>query len=99
MEALIELLKNCKILLESVGEYFWSTKIKAILVKFNKNDPYLLGEILSWYGGMSSFNDLIFSKTNNHLICDDNEENLNRELNKFRTEIYNLTVQLARELD
>lgn len=99
MDKLIQLFVDCEALLRSVGESFWADKIKGALQKVQKYlDLYFLEEIISWYGGMGSFNDLIISEYNNHLIDDKDEEKLNNELTRLRSAIYQVIVRLKRDL-
>lgn len=89
MNSLIQLLISCEVLLRSVGENFWAGKIKAIIQKGSSElDIYQLEEILSWYGGMGSFNDLIISVHNDHELNGQDEEKLNGELSNIRSDIY-----------
>lgn len=97
MKTLIQLLITCETLLRSVGEAFWADKIQVVLKKGGSNiDLYLLEEILSWYGGMGSFNDLMISGCNNHLVKGKSEEKLNDDLNRIRNQIYQEAVRLKR---
>jgi hypothetical protein len=98
MEALVQLLIACETLLRSVGEKFWANKIQTALRKSEcEIDTYLLEKILSWYGGMGSFNDLMISEFNDHLVKSKDEEKLNDELNRLRNQIYQEAVHLKRE--
>ena len=97
MKTLIQLLMNCEALLRSVGEAFWADKVQAVLIRSgNSLDLYLLEEILSWYGGMGSFNDLMISEYNDHLMEGKDEEKLNDDLSRLRNEIYQEVVRLKR---
>lgn len=97
MKTLIQLLMTCEALLRSVGEVFWANKIQAVLKRGgNSLDLYLLEEVLSWYGGMGSFNDLMISEYNDHLVKGKDEEKLNDDLNQLRNEIYQEAVRLKR---
>ena len=97
MKTLIQLLMTCETLLRSVGEVFWAKKIQAVLKRCgNHLEFYLLEEILSWYGGMGSFTDLMISEYNDHLVEGKNEEKLNDDLNRLRNEIYQEAVRLKR---
>lgn len=99
INSLIKNLIDCKILLESVGELFWSKKIKSILVDGCIIDNlYKIDEIISWYGGMGSFSDLIISKQNGFDIGGESEENINDELHRLRSDIYQASVHIKREL-
>lgn len=89
MNSLIQLLITCEALLRSIGEIFWADKIKAVIQDSDKGlDIYKLEEILSWYGGMGSLNDLIISVHNDHVLNGQDEEKLNDELAKLRDDIY-----------
>ena len=95
MEPLIQLLTTCEALLRSVGETFWANKIHAALDKSENNiDFYLLDEVLSWYGGMGSLNDLMISEYNDHLVEGKDEEHLNDEFNCLRMQIYQEAMRL-----
>ena len=99
MNALFQLLVACEALLQTVGETFWTDKIKRILRKGKDGeaiDIQLVEEIISWYGGMGSFNDLMISECNGHLVNSDDENKLNDELNKLRGAIYEEAVKLMR---
>lgn len=97
MNTLIQLLITCETMLRSVGEAFWADKIQAILERGEGDiDLYLLDEILSWYGGMGSFNDLLISEYNDHLVEGKDEEKLNDELGRLRSRIYEEAVRLRR---
>ena len=89
MKILIQQLISCEALLRSVDETFWADNIQSVLNRGESSiDIYLRREILSWYGGMGSFNDLIISKYNDHLVEEKDEERLNDDLNQLRRDIY-----------
>lgn len=97
MKTLIQQLMTCEALLRSVGEDFWANKIQSILKRGrDRLELYLLEDILSWYGGMGSFNDLLISKYNDHLVEGKNEEKLNEDLSRLRNEIYHEAMRLKR---
>jgi len=90
MKKLIQLLLLCEELLGKVGENFWANKIKHILSTTDKElDIYLIEEILSWYGGAGSFNDLFISSYNDHQVSENDEDKLNNDLSGIRSDIYN----------
>ena len=95
METLVQLCITCEALLRSVGETFWADKLQSVVKKgVGRLDCYLLEEILSWYGSMGSFNDLIISECNGHVVKNKDEEEQNVELNRLRTQIYQEAVRL-----
>jgi len=57
-------------------------------------DLYWLDEILSWYGGMGSFKDLVISEYNDHLVESRDEDKLNDELSHLRNQIYKEVLRL-----
>ncbi len=98
MSVLIQLLITCETLLRSVDEKFWADKIKRVLDKGGESlELYLLKEILSWYGSMGSFNDLMISEYNDHVLNGKDEEKLNDELMSIRSAIYEEVVRLTRD--
>ncbi|MDP3389235.1 MAG: hypothetical protein Q8Q45_07680 [Methylococcaceae bacterium] len=95
----MQLLISCETLLRSVGELFWAKKIETALKKYGQySDGCMLEEIISWYGGMGSFNDLIISVHNSHSLGGRDEYELNDELHKIRSKIYQEAVRLNRSL-
>jgi hypothetical protein len=99
MNYLIQLLITCETLLRSVGEVFWSDKIESTIKKYHQySDTYILKEIISWYGGMGSLNDLIISVHNGHNLDGRDEYKLNDELHGIRSKIYQEAVRLSHSL-
>lgn len=85
---MFDILENIQKLLLSVNELFWADKVTKLL---NKKDMNSIAkkEILLWFGGMGSLNDLVISKMNGHLISPESEEKINMELNKMIIKLYN----------
>ena len=99
MEVLVQLLTECEALLRKVDELFWADKIRHTLKKGNRAlDLYSLEDILSWYGGMGSFNDLIISTHNDHLVDDKDEDEINKKLSSLRSKIYQEALRLQRQM-
>ena len=95
METVTLLLRKCEALLRKVGETFWANKINNVLQKDVETlDLYQIEEIISWYGGMGSFNDLLISEHNDHLVSGEDEDKLNDELNSIRSAIYREAMYL-----
>ena len=80
-------LQDCYQLLNDSGENFWKLKIKKMIFLLEKDTNYqhVPDEILSWFGGMGSFNDLILCKENGHSVVNSTISNGN--LSKFRETI------------
>ena len=97
MDALIQLLITCEALLRKVGEEFWAEKLLRIVQQSSGSfDMNLIENIISSYGGMGSFNDLIISRHNDHRVETKDEDRLNNELDKLRNAIYQEAVRLQR---
>jgi hypothetical protein len=88
-EALRERLEDTMTLLNDVAEPFWSSKIRTALV--GAIDP---AEVLSWFGGMGSFNDLFVAAVNGHQVRREHETTVNKRLDVLRTEIHELAKEL-----
>ena len=87
-QALQKLLQDTLILLDNVAETFWSSKIRRALRSID------LAEVLSWYGGMGSFNDLVIAGVNGHQVGQQQEPAINARLEDLRNRIYELASQL-----
>jgi hypothetical protein len=86
---IIETIKRCADLLASVGEEYWSSKLSALAEAapepLSANE---VEEILSWYGGMGSFSDMLISSINDHDVQPEQEDELNAQLSELRSAIY-----------
>jgi hypothetical protein len=78
-------------LLESVGEHLWAPRIRQAL-RESTLDPH---EIVQWYGGMGSLNDLIIARANGHQIVAERERGANQRLSELRSEIHSLATGLC----
>jgi hypothetical protein len=82
-------LEEALALLDGVAESFWSAKIRTAIG--GSIDP---ADVLSWYGGMGSFNDLILAGVNGHRIRREDEASLNERLDELTSRIHELAKQL-----
>ena len=90
-QSIMQLLITCETLLRNVNEMFWANKLLQVIEAIQgekKPEIVLMKEVLSLYGGMGSFNDLILSEHNDHCIKGLDEGELNDELSVLRNEIY-----------
>lgn len=88
-------LHDCAHLLRRVQESFWSEKLEQMAVADAEQiSPEKISEILTWFGGMGSFNDLFISQTNGHQILPDDEERANEELEALRNQVYEAATEL-----
>jgi len=83
-------LQSCQELLSKYGEGFWADKIEAVLNRKPQDDNSMAYEVLSWFGGMGSINDVVISKANKHRIASDEEDAVNETLKSTLGEIYGL---------
>jgi hypothetical protein len=81
-------LTKTRILLEDAGETYWSSRLRQMAEKSVIDLP----TIRSWYGGMGSFNDILIAGVNGHRVERHHEKEKNAELNKLRTQIYELSA-------
>ncbi len=91
------LLHRCEHFLRNVGESFWAENIDRLLGNSGEDlTPQHIQKILSWYGGMGSFNDLMISHRNGHDIPHDSSvDQLNTELCRLRDAIYHEAMKAA----
>ena len=90
-----DLLHGAVEILRYVGETDWAGKIEEVVP--DEGEPFaesLIRKILSWYGGMGSFNDLVIAEINGHEVSVPEEEILNARLEQLRANIYALAIQL-----
>ena len=86
---LIATLKRCQDLLENVGETFWSRKIKEFVTACDESPcAEDARDVLSWYGGMGSFNDLMVASLNGHHVKPEDEAEYNDQLDRLRETIF-----------
>jgi hypothetical protein len=88
----MDILKNiaeCSGFLASVGENHWS-RILGEFVASSSTPPTerQIRIILSWYGGMGSFSDLLLCTANGHTLRIEEEENAAVKLTNYRECIY-----------
>ena len=83
-------LRKLLALLEGVKERFWSEKVRRVLEK-EPTDPR---EVLSWFGGMGSLNDLIISPLNDHVERPEREGLVNQQLDDVRSSLYRLALTM-----
>lgn len=97
MNDLIQALIRAEALLRSVGIVFWAEKLADVLQGCDGNlGLYRLNEVLSWFGGMGSLNDLIISPRNKHSVTAQDAPRLDRELHHLLDVIYNEAKYLQR---
>jgi len=97
MATAIDEILTCAELLTSVGETFWSDKLKRFAASAGTQlNPTEAREVLSWYGSMGSFSDVYISRMNDHTVSEDEEDRLNARLEKLKNSIYELASETER---
>lgn len=92
---LLAALRDCARLLTRAQEGFWSEKIDRMAVTDAEQvNSEIVSDILSWFGGMGSFNDLLISQANGHQILPDDEDRANGDLETLRNQIYEAATEL-----
>ncbi len=98
MDRLIQLLGDCEALLRDAGEDFWAGKIRRLSLDREEPLPaHRVEEVLSWFGGMGSFNDLILSQYNGHAVEERDEMIVNCRLRELQHLIYLEAERLSKE--
>ncbi len=95
---LVLALQETSSLLRSVDAPSWADKIDQILEACDHEpSSWTAKKLLSWYGSMGSFADLLISAVNGHNLEEKDEVALNDRLDDLRELIFEKASQLARE--
>ena len=97
VDNLIKSLVEFRSILAHVNEAFWIKKIDNVLKR--KIDLNSCIEILSWYGGMNSLNDLIICKENGHTLKDEYEDDINKKIEISLDIIYEETKKIKKNIE
>ena len=92
-EFLIETMDSLIMLLNNHGVYDWSKVIqrhRKLIERGGSGKEFL--KVFS--GGMGSFNDLIISRGNRHRINQEDEETVNRKLQKLSDKAYKIAMHV-----
>lgn len=87
MSKLRRALQDARDILARVGESFWVGKLDQLLAKpdLSSRDAK---EVLSWFGGVGSFNDVLISAVNGDQVAPADEDVVNDRLSDARHRIY-----------
>lgn len=85
-------------LLRDVSDEQWQSWIDAVHRELMAHDARGLDRLLSGYGGMGSFNDLVIHPVNGHSAGDADVDAINSELARLRSEMYEDGWALQRDL-
>jgi len=83
-------------LLDRVSEHHWAGWLREALSRIEQDDFYGIERVLSAYGGMGSFNDLLIHPLNGHSGTEVECAAVNERLDTLRTEVYDLAQAVRR---
>jgi hypothetical protein len=92
-ELLIQLEKIVQLLLKH-GESTWGLAFSELKQKIELGDRQGVITLSQMRGGMGSFFDLAICKINGHIIEQEEEENVNREVETLSAKIFELARQV-----
>lgn len=92
---LIENLSETAALLRRCGEKHWSSWLERDAERLRRCDSEGIRHVLSAFGGMGSFNDLLLHPMNGDSIAESEVEALNKLLDERRGRIYSLAKQIS----
>jgi hypothetical protein len=95
-EQLLKTLSEAESVLSCHGEEHWASWLRRDASLIQAGDGLGLEHLLSAFGGMGSFNDLILHPVNGHRIRDEETRPVNDRLGKLRSEIFELAEELRR---
>ena len=95
-DKLVKALCEAAQLLRDVDATFWSERLARVAARGEQLDGNDIVKILSWFGGMGSFDDVIISPINDHRVTPAQEPLVNAKLEALRRTIYAEATQLRR---
>jgi hypothetical protein len=98
-EQLLNVLVEAEGLLRHHGEQHWASWLRGDAGLIRAGDGFGLEHLLSAFGGMGSFNDLILHAVNGHRIRDEETQRVNERLDQLRSEICTFADELRRLQD
>lgn len=96
--SLITALDELSTLLASHGENHWSSWLASDLSRIRAGDFAGITHLLSAYGGMGSFNDLVLHAANGHVIDEGDVARVNTMLSSLRNRAWSLATEIERGL-
>ena len=96
-QSLIETLDEMVSLLRRHGEAHWATWLESDRSRIRAGDFSGVTHLLSAYGGMGSFNDLILDPTNGHLVDAGDVGRVNASLSVLKSRAWSLATDISRE--
>ncbi|WP_415896099.1 DUF6966 domain-containing protein [Neptuniibacter sp. PT34_22] len=83
-EDIYETLEKTILLLKNNGEKNWAKSLERCQKELNNDSVYVCNKILSMYGGMGSFNDIVLYKDGQPLMKE------NELLDDLKTDLYHM---------
>ena len=93
---LCDALRACQSLLNRAGETQWSERIDRVLEEAPSPEVLDIGDILSWFGGMGSINDLVLCQENGHFVSRSHESATNMEFRGLLDTIHRSAMSIKR---
>ena len=94
---LILVLEEAIDLLKKHGESHWASWLEKDKNRIVQADYYGVEHLLSLFGGMGSFDDLLICKENGHSIEGEQVPSVNDRLKSLTNEIYELAENVRKE--
>lgn len=94
---LLRVLEAIEALLRTHGENFWAEWIDSAEMRLRNTDDYGVDELLGFFEGMGSLNDLIICPENGHLIKREDEEQVNARLKDLLEQAASIAHVLQRQ--
>ena len=100
-EELIRTVSQLAELLEGDGDRRWSSWIRRVESRLKKSDYSGLGYLLSAYGGMGSFNDLVLGQSQNagKYAWKNGHVELNERFDALRSRAWDLAHHIQKQRD
>lgn len=95
-EQLLDLLSEAETLLRRYGEEHWASWLHRDANLLRSGDGFGLEHLMTAFGGMGSFNDLMLHPLNGHRIREDETRAVNDRLDQLRSGIFSVADELRR---
>ena len=99
VEDLITQLTVATSMLENVKEEFWAKWLQENLNMIRQRNFRGVERLLSGFGGMGSFTDLVIHPINGHEILESQISSVNEQFAALRTKLYHLAIKIKHEVE
>ena len=99
LDNLLEILNEIIQLLESDGEQHWSRWMRQVHTQVSNSDYAGIEKLMSAYGGMGSFNDLVICQEyeNGQFRWKEGHVEKNKKLSELRSQVWELAQFITRD--